>query len=147
MRQTMQVSMGGAPICTEFKVQHADADSYGVVHFSRYASLIETCFLEYLQERGITIESLRIEGYELRVRELHLKYLAPSRPKDVLLLSCGLAHVGIASLTFNVQMSKPSRDSIDAAHVLVGIVNIALVNSANGSPTPLPRTFVEHLGR
>lgn len=77
-------------------VEHVDTDASGVMHFSRYASLMETAALESLESVGFGIESLGAQGLDLAVAELRLKYSSPARYRDPLRIRVGVEHVGAA---------------------------------------------------
>ncbi|TDD61595.1 acyl-CoA thioesterase [Kribbella antibiotica] len=115
------------------KVEHVDTDASGVVHFARYASLIETALLDNLERLGAGLATLAAEGAELVVSELRLRYLASARYPDELSLEAAVDHVGAA----RVRITGTVRRRADTAELATGIVVLGLVDRADGSPRTL----------
>ncbi|MCY1045735.1 acyl-CoA thioesterase [Corallococcus sp. bb12-1] len=117
------------------RVEHVDTDASGVVHFSRYASLLETAGLEELERRGAGLEVLSAQGLDLRVRELRVSYRAPARFQDWLLMVPTVDHVGPASLKLGVKLYREGPEPLLLAF---GSLDFAVVTRENGVPACLP---------
>lgn len=139
--------MSGAPLpapvpasALRHRVEHVDTDASGIVHFSRYASLLETAALEELERRGAGLGVFEAQGFELRVRELRISYRAAARFRDGLMLVPGLEHVGPASLKLGV---KVYREDAGPEPVLLasGSLDMAVVNRESGGPVCIPETL------
>lgn len=122
------------------RVEHVDTDAAGVVHFSRYASLMETAALEELERRGTGLGVFEAQGLELRVRELRISYRGAARFRDGLLLVPSLENVGPASLKVVV---KVYRDGSGPEPLLLasGSLDLAVVNRESGGPVCIPETL------
>ena len=117
------------------RVEHVDTDASGVVHFSRYASLLETAGLEELERRGAGLEVLSAQGLDLRVRELRVSYRAAARFQDWLVLVPAVEHVGPASLKLGVKLYREGAEPLLLAF---GSLDFAVVTRENGVPACLP---------
>jgi acyl-CoA thioester hydrolase len=119
------------------RVEHVDTDASGVVHFSRYASLLETAALEELERRGAGLGVLEARGLDLRVRELRINYRAAARFRDWLLLAPDLEHMGPASLKLAVKIYREGTGP-EPLLLAVGSLDMAVVNRESGGPACIP---------
>ncbi|MEU7857121.1 acyl-CoA thioesterase [Nonomuraea sp. NPDC049141] len=79
------------------RVEHVDTDAAGVVHFTRYASLIETALLEDLEAMGVGTRLMSEHQLQPAVTELRMRYGAAARFPDRIEVCAGIDHVGGAS--------------------------------------------------
>ncbi|MBT2227575.1 thioesterase family protein [Nonomuraea sp. NEAU-A123] len=79
------------------RVEHVDTDAAGVVHFTRYASLIETALLEDLEAMGVGTRLMSEHKLQPAVTELRMRYGAAARFPDRIEVRAGIDHVGGAS--------------------------------------------------
>ncbi|GAB3838686.1 acyl-CoA thioesterase [Kribbella italica] len=115
------------------KVEHVDTDASGVVHFARYASLIETALLDNLERLGVGLGALAAEGADLVVSELRLRYLASARYPDELSLETAVDHVGAA----RVRINGVVRRTADGVELATGTLVLGLVDRSDGSARTL----------
>ncbi|MGZ3459238.1 MAG: acyl-CoA thioesterase [Archangium sp.] len=122
------------------RVEHVDTDASGIVHFSRYASLLETAALEELERRGAGLGVLEAQGLELRVRDLRITYRSAARFRDGLLLVPGVENVGPASVKVGVKVYRegPGPEPLLLAS---GSLDLAVVNRESGGPVCIPETL------
>jgi acyl-CoA thioester hydrolase len=128
-------------------VEHVDVDSYGIVHFSRYVSLVESAALMHLHRIGLSPASFSQQDIELRVREFRMNYKSAAGFGDVLKLSCRIARVAIGSLTYEVDIHKISAEDGggEPQHIAMGTLNLVFISSSSKQPIALPRFLVEKL--
>lgn len=125
------------PDSWRYRVQHVDVDASGVVHFSRYASLLETVLLERLDASGAGLAALAKDGVELAVSRFGIRYHAPARFLDVLSGTANITHVGGAS--FRARGSLYLSDQADAHMRLAeGDFVFGTVGIPSGKPAVLP---------
>jgi acyl-CoA thioester hydrolase len=119
-------------------VEHVDTDASGVVHFSRYASLLETAVLENLEALGCGVSAIEADGLDLAVAELRMRYVAPARYADRLRIRTAVEHLGAAQcrVTGTVRRCAPQGD--DETLVAQGHLVLCVVRRADGAPTALP---------
>ncbi|QSQ17058.1 acyl-CoA thioesterase [Myxococcus landrumensis] len=128
------------------RVEHVDTDASGVVHFSRYASLLETAALEELDRRGSGLGLLEGQGLDLRVRELRIRYRDAARFQDWLRMEARLEHVGPASLKLGVAIYREGTAQ-EPVLLASGSLDMAVVNRESGEPTCIPPTLSTALAR
>ncbi|HZB49110.1 MAG TPA: thioesterase family protein [Mycobacteriales bacterium] len=118
------------------QVEHVDTDAGGVVHFSRYASLLETAVLDNFERLGVGVRRLERDGLELAVAELRMNYFAPARFFDQLRIQLKVDRVGGASCTLSgtVHSGQDCTGAVLAAGELV----ICVVDREAGTATALP---------
>jgi acyl-CoA thioester hydrolase len=117
-----------------YRVEHVDTDASGIVHFSRYASLLETVVLEFLEEVGAGLTELASHGCELMIVELRIRYLEPARFLDRLSGIAVIDHVGGAQLRMSATLHR------EAAPLASGILTFAIVDKQTGRPAAFPRS-------
>jgi acyl-CoA thioester hydrolase len=143
------------------RVEHVDTDAAGVVHFTRYASLIETALLEDLEAMGVGTRLMSEHKLQPAVTELRMRYGAAARFPDRIEVRAGIDHVGGASWRVSGTVRRlpdhaatgaddadtgPDRAGVgvDRAGVragtllATGMLVMCLVNAADGTPAPLP---------
>lgn len=120
----------------KMRVEHVDIDSYGIVHFSRYASLLETATLELLSRSSLSLELLMAQGLEPRISELSIKYRQAATYGDVLTLEARAIKQSPFRITFEVIGTCDTAQEQNV--VVIGNLTMAVVRRDNGAPTELP---------
>ncbi|GGZ48782.1 4-hydroxybenzoyl-CoA thioesterase [Streptomyces inusitatus] len=118
------------------RVEHVDTDAAGVVHFSRYASLMETAILENLESLGQGVTALADDGLDLAVAETHLKYHLPARFPDEVSITVRVDRVGGASCRLHSQIHRTADG--ETALLASGDLVLCVVDRARGTVAPLP---------
>ena len=127
------------------RVEHVDTDAAGVMHFARYASLLETACLDNLERLGGGVRRLALDGLELAISEVRLNYFASARYFDQGLLRPRGDRVGGASWTMSV---TAYRDEASPETVLAsGSLVLCLVDRATGAATRIPADIRDELRR
>ncbi|MBP2330537.1 acyl-CoA thioester hydrolase [Kibdelosporangium banguiense] len=115
------------------RVEHVDTDASGVVHFARYASLLETALLENLERLGVGLGVLARDRAELFMVEVRMRYRASARYPDELSVETAVGHVGAA----RVRIDGTVRRSADGVELAGGMLVLGLVDSADGTARAL----------
>jgi len=76
---------------TPLRVRYAETDAAGIAHHSAYVAWLEMGRVEWLRAHGVSYAALEREGYHLPVVALDIRYVAPARFDDALLIRTGLA--------------------------------------------------------
>jgi acyl-CoA thioester hydrolase len=95
---------------TSRRVEFADADMGGIVHFARYLVFMETAEHEFLRSLGsdaFATSEGRTIGWP-RV-EVSCQYLSPAHFGDLLDIHLRIARKGTSSLTYAITISTDSR--------------------------------------
>lgn len=82
------------------RIYYEDTDCGGVVYYANYLRYFERARTEFMESRGIGLKALTEEGVFFVVTDASLKYLAPARYGDVLLIRTLVEKTGPASLVF-----------------------------------------------
>ena len=96
---------------TERKIEFADTDMGGIVHFSRYFVFMETAEHLFLNELGTSV-ALEHEGYEIgwpRVAA-SCEYRSPARFGEVLEILVRVRRRGTKSMTYDFSFRVGDRD-------------------------------------
>ncbi|MER6860551.1 acyl-CoA thioesterase [Streptomyces pilosus] len=118
------------------RVEHVDTDASGVVHFSRYASWLETAVLENLDRLGAGLGALARANLELAVVELRMHYHAPVRFLDRVRVTARVERVGPARVQVSGEISREDPD--DATRCATGSLLLGAVDLRTGAPSLLP---------
>lgn len=95
----------------ERRVNFADTDTAGIVHFSNYYRYMEEAEHAYFRSLGLTIMKKRADGVVIgwpRVSS-QCQYLAPAFYDNVLLVHVNLERLGYKSLTWHMTITHEGR--------------------------------------
>lgn len=115
------------------RVEHADTDASGVVHFARYPALQETALLDNLERLGVGLGVLAAAGFDLVVTEARTRYHSPARYPDELSLEPVVGHLGAAL----VRIDTTIRRIADDAALATGSLLVAVADRTTGAPCAL----------
>jgi YbgC/YbaW family acyl-CoA thioester hydrolase len=115
------------------RVEHADTDASGVVHFARYPALQETALLANLERLGVGLDVLAREGFDLVVTEATTRYRSPARYPDELSLEPVVGHLGAA----RARIDTTIRRTADGTELATGTLVVALTDRRTGAPCVL----------
>jgi 4-hydroxybenzoyl-CoA thioesterase/acyl-CoA thioester hydrolase len=96
---------------TRRRIEFADTDMGGIVHFSRYFIFMETAEHEFLNELGTSV-ALELQGRSIgwpRVATT-CEYRSPARFGDVLDIRLRVVRKGRTSMTYAVSFSVDGRE-------------------------------------
>lgn len=125
------------------RVEHVDTDASGVVHFSRYASLMETATLELLEKVDINLFKLDDQGLDLRIRNLQIKYVSPAFFGDGLIFKVKIQEHGIAYIKIRVCIYK-EKSEIDSL-ITDGALEFVCVDLKTGKPSRFPADMYQRI--
>lgn len=115
-------------------VSYGETDAMGVVYYGNYAHWFERARGQFLRERGLSYAEVERRGVMLPVREMSVRYLAPARYDEEVLVRAGISQWGRASVSFVYQVWGPP----DGSRALcLGSTQHACVD-ATGRPTAVP---------
>jgi YbgC/YbaW family acyl-CoA thioester hydrolase len=95
------------PFQTQRRVEFADTDKAGIVHFSNFFRFMEAAEQEFLRSLGLSV-SLVWEGEAIGFPRVSARcdYLNPTTFEDVLDVSVRVANVGRKSVTYSFEFSR-----------------------------------------
>ncbi len=130
------------------RVYWEDTDAGGIVFYANYLKFFERARTEWLRALGIGQHALREQsGGMFVVTEAHLKYHAPARLDDALIVTAKSIGIARASLTIAHQALLKNEYSGTAANTLLcdGQVRIGWVDATSLRPTRIPNALLEIL--
>jgi len=115
------------------RVYWEDTDAGGIVFYANYLKFFERARTEWLRSLGVAQSSLKAErGGIFVVSETSVRYLAPARLDDELLVTARLEAGGRASLIIDQEARRG--DTLLA----VGTIRIGWVDAATLRPGRIP---------
>jgi acyl-CoA thioester hydrolase len=118
------------------RVRYGETDQMAVVHHANYLLYLEESRTRLMAERGCSYAELERAGVGLPVRRVELRYRAPARYDEELVVRTHVGKVGAASITFVSEIAR-ERDGERLASGSVELACIDLRNRERG-PVPLP---------
>jgi acyl-CoA thioester hydrolase len=120
------------------RVEHVDTDAAGVVHFTRYASLIESAVLENLDRLGLGITRWEQGDLTLALRGLRMRYTAPGRFLDRLRTDVTVTRVSGAICEWTGEVHRETGQPAPGVLLASGVFEFCVVRGADGAPVALP---------
>ncbi|MFC4032315.1 acyl-CoA thioesterase [Streptomyces polygonati] len=135
---------GAGPPTERRRVEHVDTDASGVVHFSRYVSLMETVVLDHLEEQGAGLARFGELGADLAVVDLQVRYSRPAVYRDLLVGEAAVEHVSGARIRVAAVLLREAADG-SRTELTSGTITFAAVSPATGAAVPIPPTIRQTL--
>jgi acyl-CoA thioester hydrolase len=122
------------------RVYWEDTDAGGIVFYANYLKFFERARTEWLRSLGVSQSSVKQQtGGIFVVSETSVRYLAPARLDDELLVTAQLQATGRAALIIRQQASRG--DTL----LCEGTIRIGWVDAATLRPARIPPTILEVL--
>jgi len=126
------------------RVYWEDTDAGGIVFYANYLKFFERARTEWLRALGLSQSSLRQEtGGIFVVGETSVKYHAPARLDDELIVTAQLREAGRASLIIGQQASHKGSGQL----LCEGTIRIGWVDAGSLRPARIPATILEALNQ
>ncbi len=126
---------------SQVRVLYGDTDAGGVVYNATYLRYFEQGRGEFMRECGLPYKLLEDRGFILPLVESYLRYKAPARYDDLLLIETCLADLTPFSCRFHCQI----RNTEDNRLLVKGFTSHASINR-QGKLTRLPDDVLAVLG-
>lgn len=123
----------------EYEIEHVDTDASGVVHFSRYASLMETAFLRVMRYYNIAHDFLRDKTIDLRVVHVEISYVDSLYFSDEIIIKVKVDALGQCQCVVSAQIF---RENQLVAH---GKIRFAFVDWQKGTVIRCPDSIYKKL--
>ena len=121
------------------RIYWEDTDAGGIVFYANYLKFFERARTEWLRALGVNQSKLKDEGGMFVVSETSVRYLAPSRLDDELLVTAQLQESGRASLIIAQQARRGDTLLCD------GTIRIGWVDAATLRPGRIPAAILQVL--
>jgi acyl-CoA thioester hydrolase len=86
------------------RVRYADVDQMGFAYYGNYLRWFEIGRTEFIREIGTSYREVEESGVFYPVTETHVKYAAPARYDEVIVIVTRLTYVKKASLRFDYRI-------------------------------------------
>lgn len=125
---------------TEIRVLYGDTDAGGVVYNATYLRYFEQGRGDLMRANDLSYKILEERGFVLPVVESYLRYKAPARYDDLLVVKTSLADVTPYSCRFHCHVLRQDDNRL----LVKGFTHHASINK-KGTLAPLPGDYVEKL--
>jgi acyl-CoA thioester hydrolase len=126
---------------TELKVRFSETDAQGVAHHAAYLDWLEVARVEYLSQIEGGYQGLRDQGIEATTLEAHVRYRAPARFDDELVIRTRCGDVRGARFRFDYLIERNGEPIAD------GWTTHACVDAQTLRPTRMPERLKAELAR
>jgi len=125
------------------RVRYGETDQMGVVYHANYLVYMEEGRTRLMDAKGCSYAELEREGWALVVRKAELRYRAPARYDEELVVRTAVDRLGGASLSFRYEVARRS----DGALLAEGMTELACVDrrADPSRPALLPERIRELL--
>lgn len=138
----LRLPMDGPVFQVRYRVIYGDTDAGSVVYNANYLRFFEIGRTEMMRAWAMPYNDIEKQGLILPVTETYLRYKAPARYDDLLIISVCLAELKKVSCRFHYRIT---REAGEKEQLLVkGFTNHACVNR-QGRLTPLPPKIRERI--
>lgn len=138
----MQSNQQNPVFSRHYRVYYEDTDAGGVIYHSNYLKFMERVRTEWLRSFGYSQHELAKEGLLFVVYAISLRYLAPGRLDDELIVTATIKEAKKASFVFFQQIYKKGADNNNLL-LCEGDVRLSLIDSVHFKSKPLPAGFIE----
>ena len=123
------------------RVRYSECDPMGVAHHSVYALWFELGRTELLRDCGVTYADLEKAGVFLAVTKLDIRFRAPARYDDALVLQTEVTGGGRARIDHGYELRRATESGAGGDLLATGRSTIACLNGA-GRVRALPTWLV-----
>ena len=119
------------------EVRSYELDSFGHVNNAVYLNYLEAARSEWFPAIGLSFDDIAAEGIQIVIAEAHVRYRAPARFGDRIVIEGGIGSVGAADLVWNYRLIR-ERDALELATATTTGV---CIDPARGRPRRWPPKF------
>ncbi len=133
-----------APFEWPLRIYWEDTDAGGIVFYANYLKFFERARTEWLCTKGIGQQALRdATGGMFVVSDAQVRYLAPARLDDELIVTASPQEVGRASMTLWQQafLKTPTHTTL----LCEATIRIGWINAHSYKPARIPPSLLEAL--
>ena len=133
----MRAQNEAQPFAHRCRVYYEDTDAGGIVYYVNYLKFMERARTERLRTLGFAQSQMVGEGLLFVVHSAEVRYHAPARLDDELLISADVSELNRASLRFHQQVRRATDDAL----LCEGQFMVACVRADNLKPRAIPPTL------
>jgi acyl-CoA thioester hydrolase len=108
---------------SRFRVRYAETDQMGVVYHANYLVWCEVGRTDYIRRFGLSYAEMERRGLQLAVADASLRFLAPARYDDAIVVRTRLTAVRSRAMTFGYEIRHADTDTklVEASTQLVAL--------------------------
>jgi acyl-CoA thioester hydrolase len=129
--------------CHRIRVRYADTDQMGVVYYGNFLTFFEVGRTEYLRAAGTDYKSIEATRVTAAVIEARVRYVAPARFDDELLICTRVAEMGRLRFRFEYQIWR----DVDGTLVASGHTEHVLLQHGSMRPVRVPDEIRDSIER
>jgi acyl-CoA thioester hydrolase len=122
----------------DIQIYYEDTDCGGVVYYANYLKYFERARTHYLNDRGIAVADLLMDGTQFMVTHAEVHYRSPARYGNTLTIETQVTNRSKATLTF----THVIRERTSQRTIVEGSATLAAVNS-EGKLKRLPQALLD----
>ncbi|HEY5641752.1 MAG TPA: tol-pal system-associated acyl-CoA thioesterase [Woeseiaceae bacterium] len=127
------------PFAWPVRVYYEDTDAQGVVYYANYFRFLERARTEWLRSLGVDMVALQAQERRIFVvAEVQVRFLAPARLSDDLLVTARL--VNLTRVSFDIEQ-KIYRGNTDGELLIDGNVKAAYLDADTMRPKRIPSSL------
>jgi acyl-CoA thioester hydrolase len=119
----------------KLRVRYGETDQMGFCYYGNYAQFLEVARVETLRKFGISYKELEEKGVLLPVRNFSIKYIAPAKYDDVILIQTVVSEIKNSQIIFTYSIHLREK-LIATAHT-----ELVFVSAINYKPIRMPKSF------
>lgn len=125
---------------TKLRVRYGETDQMGYCYYGNYAQYFEVGRVEAMRSVGMSYREMEERGIMLPVSDFSVKYHAPAKYDDELIITTSITMVKGARLLFDYEIHNEKGDLVAKAHTTLVFVAVE-----NMRPVKAPTDFIELL--
>lgn len=130
----------GEPFRYELRVRYGECDPQGVVFNANYLAYFDHSINELLRAAAGSYQAMVARGVDIVVAEAQLRFRAPARFDDELMVEIAVTHLGTTSIGSEHRISR------DGQLLVEGTLRHVMVDPQALTKTPIPDWLREQLG-
>ncbi len=115
------------------RVRYAETDQMGYVYYGNYPQFFEIGRVEALRALGISYKEMEEEGIMLPVAKLEIKYVAPAKYDELLVIKTEIRELPGRRITFHHEI-KDEKGKL----LTLGMVQLVFASIESKKPCPIP---------
>lgn len=123
------------------RVRYAETDAQQVVYHSNYLVYFEVGRGDFLRAVGVDYNAMEASGAFVVVVEANVRYHAPARYDDELVVHTRLAEVRTRSMRFDYRLVRPALEPGQEETLIASGWTAHVVVNREGRPVPIPETL------
>lgn len=126
---------------TEIRVRYADTDQMQFAYNGKYFEYFEVGRTELMRELGLPYHTVEQSGYQLPVREAHVKYLSPAYYDEVLIIESVVKELPGVKIHIDHTITSRARNEV----VAEGYIELVFTKKETKKPARPPQFFLEKM--